>query len=965
MRPVSCLAVLFTAVLTAAPAWAQFAELPKSLPVPVASAFGGGGWFTAATQIGRRLFVGGNFTRLSPPTGSAVVVDLQGHYIAGAFPLVAGTVHDIVADNAGGWLVAGAFVSVNGHPFAGFARVAPDRTLDARYRVAADGPIRKVAVAHGRIYLVGDFTLVNGAPRRGLAALDAVSGALSPWSAGFDPRGGVRELSFSSIAVYVAGGSDQGHLWGLDAASGAVLFDRPGFVSAIAASSELIYVGGVGYTRPVWAVDPRTGQDTAWAPGLTFEYVPATYGWDATHVTALLLDGGRLYIGGRFRTADGRTSLAAVAAGGGATSWRPATPGQTGDPAVALFRIGPAIVASFAGVISAFDVATAVTIPFAPDVVGGVAAAAAAPEGVVIGGSFNGSGGITRVGLASIDLDSYAVEPWTSALSTLPADPIAELATDGTWLFARTEGTLNGNDARFFKIDPATGTVVAERILPSIATRMRVAGGEIVVATLSRDAVGGVGRLAIGDWTFTALPVTFNSSPTGVDVAGDTIYLAGRFSTVSGESRPSFAAVHRVTGAVLPWRPAADAPGGLVRTAGGRVWVAGEFRRVGGQRRRGLAELDPNTGAALPWNPDVSGILSGGVALSGVGALEIGGDGNVYVGVGTVFFDDGPFNAIAAGQVTPLLLAYSTATGRRLPWRPTPRVMLTLQSDCLFTGDGCLPPAIPAPTDLQVTQSGASLSLAWSLPASPARTGVRLEVGSAEGRADLFNLNLPANQTSFSAVAPRGSYFARVRALAGADTSMSTPDVTFAVGAAAAPLDFTAIAAGPLVTFAWQPPSTGAPTRYALEAGTGEGQRDIGAIGIAGAATTLTVSAPIGRFWTRLVAVTDSGRPAVSNEAFIDNTPRYTCSTSPPQNLVATVVGRTVTLAWQLPADGSEDQPWIIAGSAPGLSDIVSFLAPPYVTSFSVVAPPGTYYVRLRAGCFTTASSNEVPVVVR
>ena len=135
---------------------------------------------------------------------------------------------------------------------------------------------------------------------------------------------------------------------------------------------------------------------------------------------------------------------------------------------------------------------------------------------------------------------------------------------------------------------------------------------------------------------------------------------------------------------------------------------------------------------------------------------------------------------------------------------------------------------------------------------------MRLEVGSAAGRADLFTLDLPANQQAFSATAPPGSYFARVRALAGVASSMTTPDVTFAVGAAAAaPLDFTAIAAGPLVTFAWQPPSTGAPVRYELEAGTAEGRRDIGAIGIAGAATTLTVNAPIGRFWTRLVAVTE------------------------------------------------------------------------------------------------------------
>jgi hypothetical protein len=964
-------AVVLGVILGVVPASAQYAELPKPLPAPVASVFGASspGWFTTATQIGRRLFLAGTFTALSPPTGSAVVVDLAGHYIPGAFPHFAGTVSQLIPDGAGGWLVVGDFVSVAGLPIARFARVAPDRTVDLRYRIVADGAVRKVALAHGRIYLAGDFTSVNGAARHGLAALDAVSGGLSPWAAGFAPGGIVRELSFSSLGVYVAGGSGQGHLWGLDAGTGRVLFDRPGFVSAVAASSARIYVGGVGYQRPVWAVDPFTGGDLAWDPGVAFQHLPATYGWDATHVTALLLDEGRVYIGGRFRTAGGRTSLVAVEAGGGrVVDWFPAVPGPGGAPEVRLFRIGPAIVGSFAGSLLAFDVATAATIPSRPDVVGAILAAAPAPEGVVVGGGFNGTGGVPRAGLASIDLDSYAVEAWTSALPGVPFDPIVELATDGAWLFARTEGTLNGVDARLFKIDPTTGAVVAERSFPSIATRMRVAGGDIVVSTLTRASnTAELGTLAIATWSYNALPVTFDGGVTAFDVTGDTIYLAGRFTVVNGHSRPSLAAVHRGTGAVLPWRPAPDSGGGLVRTSGGRVWVAGDFGRVGGFRRRGLAEVDPITGQALPWNPDVAGIESGGVASAGVGGLELGRDGNLYVAVGLYVVGDTPVRAIAAGQLTSPTLAYSITTGRRLPWRPSVFGMVAVLPDCLLTQAGCLPAAIPAPADLRVAQSDASLSFNWTLPASPARTGVRFEVGSVAGRADLATIDLPASQQSFSVTAPPGRYFARVRALAGAAASLTTPDVSFAVGppsVPAAPLDVTAIADATRITFTWQPPSTGAPARYELEAGTAEGRRDLAAVPVPGAATSLQVLAPVGRYWTRLVAVNDAGRSASSNEAFIDMVPRRTCSPVPPQNLTASVSARIVTLAWESPADGSDDPPTIVAGSAPGLSNLASIVAPPFTTGFSVAAPPGTYYVRLVTGCFNGASSNEVTVVV-
>ena len=310
-----------------------------------------------------------------------------------------------------------------------------------------------------------------------------------------------------------------------------------------------------------------------------------------------------------------------------------------------------------------------------------------------------------RAGLASLDLDTGEVEPWTSVVQGPPFDPIIELATDGTWLFARTEGTLNGNDARFFKIDPVTGAIAAERAFPSITTRMRVAGGEILVSTQSRSTFAAeLGVITIADWSYAARPVTFDGSVSSLDAIGDTIYLAGRFSTVTGQSRPAFAAVHRVTGAVLPWRPAADAAGGSVRAAGGRVWVAGDFRRVGGQRRRGLAELDPTTGLALPWNPDVAGVLSGGALIPGVNAIEIGVDGNLYAVLG-VFIYSGE-RAVAAGQLAPPTLAYSTTTGRRLPWRPSAPGMIAVQPDCLLTAAGCLPRAIPAPTDLQVDAVG-------------------------------------------------------------------------------------------------------------------------------------------------------------------------------------------------------------------------------------------------------------------
>ncbi len=479
--------------------------------------------------------------------------------------------------------------------------------------------------------------------------------------------------------------------------------------------------------------------------------------------------------------------------------------------------------------------------------------------------------------------------------------------------------------------------------------------------------VGELGAITIADWSFAALPVTFDGWVTSLDAAGDTVYLAGRFSTVNGQTRRGFAAVHRVTGALQAWQPAPNADGGIVRTAGGRVWIAGEFTRVGGQPHRGLAEVDPATGAPLPWNPDVAGVLGDGSIFPGVQRVEIASDGHLYASLAFFLSSDMWVPGVAAGQLTPLMLAYSTASGTRLPWRPTVTGLTALTPDCLLVQAGCLPPAVPSPTNLQASVADHIVTITWTLPVTPARTGVRLEVGTVEGSADLLTLDLPANQDSFAAAAPPGRYVARVRALAGPATSLTTPDVSFAVGppnVPGAPLDLTARRDGARVTFAWHPPSTGAPPHYELEAGTARGQRDIGALAVAGGATSLTLTLPAGTYWTRLVAVNQAGRSAPSAEAMVDLVLRQSCSTSPPLNLAASVSNRVVTLTWDPPADGSEAPPRIVAGSVPGGSDIGTLTAPPFTTTFSIAAPPGTYYVRLEVGCFTIGKSNEVQVVV-
>ena len=82
-----------------------------------------------------------------------------------------------------------------------------------------------------------------------------------------------------------------------------------------------------------------------------------------------------------------------------------------------------------------------------------------------------------------------------------------------------------------------------------------------------------------------------------------------------------------------------------------------------------------------------------------------------------------------------------------------------------------------------------------------------------------------------------------------------------------------------------------------------------------------------------------------------------------PTGLAQSVVGNIVTLSWQL-AQGAGSYV-LEAGSAPGLADLVSANIGG-ARQYTTLAPPGTYYVRVRGAnnCNVGAPSNEVVVTV-
>lgn len=621
-----CLALV---LLLPGSTWAQF--LPSDRPrtdfwIP-------DGVVHAILETNGMIYLGGEFTSLSPNLPTTAMLNAVNGHADGMFPSIVGVVYSAIPDGAGGWFVGGRFDRVDGAARTNLVRLLADNSVDPSWQAETDGPVYALKLVAGNLYLGGDFTHVAGLPRRKLAALDAASGTVTAWNpdvcCDLSPENRTRVLSLESAGsrLYVGGffsqinGQARSLLAAFDLASGSTVpqadagFDPANFVSALKVSGSTLFVGGrfasVGGVerRNLAALEMTTGTATSWNPGT-----------GDGEVFDLAVQGRTVFVGGNFLTAAGvsRFNLAAIDRDSGfATEWAP-------DPDGTVRRI------------------------------------AVSGRVIYTGGDFATIGGAERAGIAAVDDEFGLALDWSAETV---GRRVRTLALNGDRILASSELHHDSKiRRRVAALDQATGRILdwnpgADAPVFGIAY-----GGSVVYLGGDFAAIGDSPRVrvaAVDSVSAEVLPWNLNTAgPNGrvwsLCIVNDRLFAAGGFSSVSGMFAPGIVALALDSGVPMNWRPTPNRSVFSLEESGSSLYAAGSFTTIASQSRRAFAQVNVSIPDATPWNPDVRG--SGSV-------------GNVVTRRGDIVYLGGTFTNIA-GQVRRHVAALRASDASLLPWAP-------------------------------------------------------------------------------------------------------------------------------------------------------------------------------------------------------------------------------------------------------------------------------------------------------
>ena len=589
-----------------------------------------------------RIYIGGDFTYVGPPTGAAAPLDTATGCTRPVFPKANGTVRICIPDGHGGWYIGGEFTRVGNLPRNKIAHISSDYSVDPKWNPDASGgttpSIYALAVSDSVVYAGGAFASIGGQDRNSIAALDAATGLATPWNP--DATGVIYALAVSDSRIYAGGlfthigGQISNNLVALDATTGWATDWNPGAdgkVNALIASGSLVYAAGAfvgigGEIRPyLAALDMETGVTVNWNPNP-----------DNT-VSAISLSGSTLYVAGTFAKIKGiaRKCIAALDISTGMVKdWNPQIRyGYSFGVNAIVANESNVYIGGFYkpnwgaanGLVCALDAKTTSTVYWMSNANLGssysVLTLALSDSTLYAGGSFGSIGGKLRNHIAALDAATGEATNWDPDTTNYNNETVYSLFVNGSEIFVGGEFGYIGGQKREALASVDTSTGLATTWDPAL-------GYDSVVYNLTKS--------------------------------GTTLYIGGRYTTICGKARDSISAFDLTSHTITAWD--AKMSNGYQSMRGvwaiaphnNLVYLGGCFYAMGGQRREGLASVDATSGTITSWDPNPSG---------GISAFAISGS-TLYVGGGFLTIGEQSRRALAAfdtstGLLTDLSLNFS------------------------------------------------------------------------------------------------------------------------------------------------------------------------------------------------------------------------------------------------------------------------------------------------------------------
>ncbi|MFL5753124.1 MAG: T9SS type A sorting domain-containing protein [Bacteroidia bacterium] len=633
-----------------------------------------------------KLFIGGNFTdKGSFSKNGLLAINPANNSVYTHFPTTAGGgVNRIIRDGSGGWFIGGSFTSVGDSVRNGIARINSDGSISGWKADMNQGAQIWSILANGnRLYISGIFSLVNGAPRSGIASLDRNNGSLMTWypqlrrDSMIDTIGRVYDMLLTGNEIIIIG--DFSHV-------------------------------GDSVRTCIARLDTATALVSPWK-------ITANFLTTALVEGAVLND--KLYIGGLCDTINGqrrRNAFCLDLTSANLLSWNPDIVESTASGYIPIqnleYNRGELVASGFFDTIGGqarrhvakLDTLTgALNVSFDPDPDNYVTKAYATDSNLVILGAFSSvSGGLFAPAYALMDtaymITSTLPFPNGSSLSDIDQQDTLSLMGGYFWNYGIGKNY-------FLAIDiPNQEVIDLDLQLNNSVNDFNFHGGKLYIGGYFTNILGSIRKTVASvntnNWSLTSwnpgIATTSGNPYTNViSCAGAKVVVGGYFNKVGNYSRSNISLFDTLGNFSTSWNPSilfsvnatvingtAIYIGGTSSTGSGmikgsltssattlyagandwiremhkfnnKLFVSGDFYTIKGKTRSKFACFDLLTDSLLAFNPQPSGTIYTQFSID---------ENTIFAG--------GDFTNIGGGTPRDHLAAINVTTGDLLSWNP-------------------------------------------------------------------------------------------------------------------------------------------------------------------------------------------------------------------------------------------------------------------------------------------------------